>query len=157
MRVVWTCWFLKPPSTGRVFDFIAGSLYFGLSIWICMSLLNLRFSQISFCAFLFPLIPMNLTFPTPSSTCRAFDFICVSLYVGLLIWMCMSFLNRRSSQISCCLFIFSTSSYEHEIPDSIVNVSCFWCHMRFPLLWLTDFDLYVFFEFTIFQKSIVSY
>ena len=49
------------------------------------------------------LIPMNMRFPTPLSTCCVFDFMC------------------------------------------------------FPWLWLTDFDLYVFFEFAIFQKSIVSY
>ena len=43
------------------------------------------------------------------------------------------------------------------VPASTINVSCVWCHWRFPLRWLTDLDLYVFFEFTIFQISMFSY
>ena len=34
-----------------------------------------------------------------------------------------------------------------------INVSCFWFHLRFPLLWLIDLDVYVFCEFTMFHKS----
>ena len=38
-----------------------------------------------------------------------------SPYFGLQIWMRMSFLNRRFSQISCCPLICFTNSYKHEI------------------------------------------
>ena len=34
-------------------------------------------------------------FQLPPSACRVFDCMCVSLYVGLQIWICMSFLNSR--------------------------------------------------------------
>ena len=40
--ISWTRGFPPQPSTCRVLDFISVSLCFGLQIWICMSLLNLR-------------------------------------------------------------------------------------------------------------------
>ena len=93
---------------------------------------------------------------TPPWTCCVFDFISVSLYIGLSIWMCVSFLNLSVSQISCCLLICSTNSYEHEMSYSTFNVSCFWFHIRFPLLWITVLDLYVRFESTCFPNLILS-
>ena len=72
-----------------------------------------------------------------------FDSIGVSLDCGLYIWICMSLLNIRFSQISFSPLICSTNSYEHEIFHSTFNVSCFWFQMCFRLLWLTDLDVYV--------------
>ena len=143
-----------PPSTVRVFDFIGVPLYFGLSMWNCMSFVNLRcfanlmmstnfswkrgellhhqrvvflisyaspstlaywfgfvsfvwayvFSQLSFCPFICSTNSynclMNTRWTTPPSMCRVFDFIGVSLYFGLHIWICMSFLHSRFSDIS---------------------------------------------------------
>ena len=43
---------------------------------------------------------MKTWVPIPPSTCRAFDFISVSFYFGLPIWICMSFLNLRVFLIS---------------------------------------------------------
>ena len=92
------CGFRPPPSKCRVFDFMGVPLYFGLAIWICMSLLNLRF----FSNLIFWNFSMNTRVPTPFSTCRAFDFIGVSFYFGLPIWICMSFLNIRfASKLIC--------------------------------------------------------
>ena len=69
----------------------------------------------------------------------------------------MSLLNVRYSQISLLSIPFSTNSYEHEISHSAFNVSCFWCHVRFPLLWLTVLDLYVFVGPTFFSNLIFVY
>ena len=41
--VWWRRGFLLPPSSCCVFDIISVSFYFGLPIWICMYLLNIRF------------------------------------------------------------------------------------------------------------------
>ena len=111
-----------------------------------MFFLNLSFSQISFCPILFPLIPMNMRFPTPPSTCRAFDFICVSLYFGLPIWMCMSFLNLHFfANLMFSLIIPWTRGF----PPPPSTCCCLDFIGVFPLRWLIDLDLYVFFEPTI--------
>ena len=83
-------------------------------------------------------------FLPPPSTCRVVDFIGVSLYVGLMIWICMSLLNLRFlSNLICCMnFPMST-----RFPTSTINVPCFGFHRCFPLLWLTYLDLYVFLRF----------
>ena len=86
-----------------------------------MSLLNRRASQISCCLFIFPLIPMNMRFPTPLSTCCVFDFICVSLYFGLLILICMSFLSSRCFR-NLLFLINVVSKLEFLLPPSKCRV-----------------------------------
>ena len=81
-----------------------------------------------------------------------FDFIGVSLYFSLSIWICMYLLNLRCfSNI-----FFHAFLHEHAGSYSTLNVSCFWFHWPFPLLWLTNLELYVFFEPTIFLKAYFS-
>ena len=147
--------FPTPPSMCCVFDFLCVSLYFGLQIWICMSFLNRRFSQISCCPFICSInsYEHEISHSTFNVLCLL-CCMCISLYFGLQIWICMSFFNRRFSQISCCPFIFSINVYEHEMSHSTFNVLCFWFHMCVPRLWLTDLDLYVCFESMICFKSI---
>ena len=157
IRVFWNCWFFKPPSTGRVFDFIGVSLDFGLSIWICICLLNLRFSQFSCCAFMFHDFLWTWDFPLHLQRVvflmsYAFSLYVDFTYLDVYVFFETTFFSNLMLSVHC-----STNSYEHEIPHSIANVLCFWFHMFFPSLWLTYLDLYVFVEFTMFQKSIVSY
>ena len=61
-------------------------------------------------------------FPPPPSMCRVLDFIGVSPYFGLTIWICMSFLNRRFSQISCCSFIFHQFLRTWDFPNHLQRV-----------------------------------
>ena len=128
-----------PPSTCRVFDFINVSIYFGLPTWFCLSFLNLWFSSKVIVS---TNSPMNTRVPAPSSTCRVLDFVCVSLYFGLQIWICMYCLNLRGF---LNLMLFINYPMNTRVLTFTLNVSCFGFHMRFPLLWLTGLDLYVFF------------
>ena len=102
------CWFWKPPSTCRVFDVLGVSFYFGWSIWICVSCLNLWL----FANLMFPLIFINENLQIACPHCFHQRVVFLMSFVFPFTWayrsgfVCLLW-TYSFSQISC----FYWSSY----------------------------------------------